>query len=148
MYLAFPFIGLRWIDREMKEPDSLLEALHSGTLVLTEHDVHDAIAIDDIEYVAGLYLLDIGGGKTLVLNGQCCKELVEKGLFPSSKIRIFWDKVSLETYGVEPIGTKILISKRLDEVSSYFDSKGNQLNDRDIINQSISDVVSAMENNA
>ncbi len=145
MYLAFPIIGLLWIDRTTKEPDSMLEALHGGTLSFAEHNVYDVITIGD--YASGLnfYLLAIDGGKTLVLSGEYCNEQVKKGLFPSSRIRLYWDKSSLKTYGVEPIGNRILVSNQIEANSLDIDNKGCQLKDRDIFKQTLSHIISSIE---
>ena len=144
MYLAFPIIGLLWIDRTTKEPDSMLKALHGGTLNFAEHNVYDAITI--VDYASGLnfYLLAIDDGKTLVLNGEYCNEQVKKGLFPSSRIRLYWDKSSLKTYGVEPIGNRILVSNKIEANTLDIDNKGCQLKDRDIFKQTLSHIASSI----
>jgi len=146
MYIAFPILMLKiWPDSKKPKTDTMFEALENGVLASAEYEVRDVVEIEEVEDEGCHYLLDIGDGQTLVLSGQYLYGPVESGMFPSSRIRIFWHRTEGYTFGIECLGNNILPSKSINSIAE--DGNGNMSvpSDRDVLDQPLGKVVALME---
>ncbi len=149
MYIWYPFMALKFISRNEKSNiDSMSQALSNGELVVDEYEVKNAIEFEECEDEGMFYLLDVGDNRTLCLNGQYLYEPVENGIFPSSKLKLFWNKRFRITYGIECDGSKILIKRKLPPLNENQIDSGVIPKDRDLLEQNIEDVVKNIEKNA
>ena len=114
MYVAFPAIALRvWRAPAVPQPASMEGALDAGELCAVEYEVSEAVEAEEFEDEGKHFWLAIGPSETLFLSGQYLYKPVERGIFPSTRIRLFWHKSLGITYGVqcmgEPLKAKVLL---------------------------------------
>ncbi|MBC8168124.1 MAG: hypothetical protein H7Y20_19930 [Bryobacteraceae bacterium] len=124
MYIGFPIIALRiWRNKEPPRPPSMEQALATGQLAQSEYDVTDAVAVEEFEDEGLHYFLALQPNKTLFLGGQYLYDPVERAVFPSTRLRVYWHSSLGLTYGVECLGQPLTPSKNLpsftlDEIES------------------------------
>lgn len=149
MYIWYPFMALKYFSRnDEKEIDDMSQALAKGELQVDEYQVKDVIEIEEFEDEGLFFLLDVGENQTLCLRGQYLYEPVEKGIFPNSKIKVFWNNHFNQTYGVEGAGLKVLTKRKLPPLNEKQYDSGVLPGDRDLLNQGIDKVAMLIEDNA
>ncbi|NOZ53009.1 MAG: hypothetical protein GXP08_07665 [Gammaproteobacteria bacterium] len=148
MYVWYPYMAMKFFSlNDAKEFDDISIALAEGTLEVTEYDVSSFIEIEENEgEEEGLhYLLSIGENQTLSLYGPYLYDAVDQGNFPSTKIRVFWNKNNGDTYGVIGIGTKLLPLKTIPPLTESQWQSSKLPMDRDIVESAITNVASDIE---
>jgi hypothetical protein len=139
MYIAFPVLALRiWAKRDPPAAQSMELALRDGKLAEAEYEITDAVAYAEEEDEGLLYLLSIGETRTLCLSGQYLYEPVERGEFPSSRVRVFWHKTDGFTYGIQCLGSPLAASKTVQRAEG---GEQAMLEDRQVIEQALSSLV-------
>jgi hypothetical protein len=107
-YVALPALLLRlWPEPQGQKEKSMQDALCDGDLVMAEHVVRDAAQIEELEDEGLHFLLATGTGQTLCLSGQYLYGPVERKSFPSTAVRIYKNRKSGVTYGIETLGSRI-----------------------------------------
>ena len=144
-YVIVPAILLKiWEPRDLPVTGYLDEAVATGTLTYSDFDVRQVISIAESEDEGLHFLLEVGPDQTLFLSGQYLYGPVEKGLFPSTKIRIYWDSGDDMTVGVAGLGTPVEAVAELPPFTlEQFESDSIPA-DRSIIERSIHDVAESM----
>ena len=146
MYLAFPILMMKvWPGSKKGKADTMYEALENGALSSAEYEVRDVVEIEEFEDEGRHYLLDIGDGKTLVLSGQYLYTPVESGIFPSSRIRVFWHRTEGYTFGIECLGNKMLPSKTIKPIAEDGIEDKNFPGDRELLDQPLDKVAALIE---
>lgn len=136
MYIAFPVLALRaWPERKGASFVSMEQALERGQLAQETFAVTEAVSVLETEDEGLHFFLAVGEDRTLFLSGQYLYQPTESGSFPSTCIRVYWNKDSGVTYGVECLGQSLAPSKRLPNL------RGDPPSDRQVIQQSISQAV-------
>ena len=149
MYIAFPIVALKaWPTKESPGSHSMEGALTDGTLESADFEVNEVVQIQEYEDAGLHFLLDIGSGKTLFLSGQYLYSAVDAGRFPSNRIRVYWNAAHGITYGVQSLGDRILPSQMVPPPAQEVVDDGVLPSDRDVIGQSIQDVLQALSRNA
>lgn len=136
MYIAFPMLALRvWPAGMAASFVSMEQALEHGQLAQETFEVNDVVSVLETEDEGLHFFLAIEPGRTLFLSGQYLYQPTESGAFPSTRIRVYWNKQSGATYGVECLGQSLKPSKRLPAL------RGEPPADRQLINQPISHAI-------
>ena len=149
MYIWYPFMALRFFARnDISEVDDMTQALASGVLEVSEYSVKSVIEIEESDDEGMFFLLEVGDNQTLCLRGQYLYESTERGSFPSSQIKIFWNKGIGFSYGVEGNGTKLKPKRKLPPLTENQWQLDFLPEDRDLINQDINEVAQIIEENA
>lgn len=134
MYVWYPFMALKFLGRhDARDASNMATALAHGELGVDEYTVSSYIEIDEFEDEGLFFLLNIGPGETLCLRGQYLYEAVESGRFPASKLRIFWNRRSKDSYGVEASGLRLMPLRMLLPLNEKQWDSGCLPGDRDII---------------
>ncbi len=142
MYLAFPILGMRiWRAPASQNLASMETALAAGELGSVDYEVSEVIEVEEFEDEGKHFLLAIGPSETLFLSGQYLYEPIEQGIFPSTRLRIFWHKSLGVTYGVQCLGKSIKPKVRLPAFTQEQCDKGAVPQDRDVLRRSIQDVL-------
>ena len=115
---------------------------------VSEYEVSGVFVINEFEDEGMFYLLQIGAEGTLCLRGQYLYDAVESGLFPSSRIRNFWNKSEGFTYRVEGLGKKIIPQQVLKPLNEKQWESNTLPGDRDIIESEMDEVVRSIQANA
>ncbi len=143
MYLAFPILGgMIWRAPASQRSASMEDALAAGELGTVEYGISDVVEVDACADEGKYFLLAIGPSETLVLFGQYLDEAIERGAFPSTRIRLFWHKSLGVTYGVQCLGDPIKSKVRRFGFMQEHRDTGVVLKDRALVPRSIRDVVS------
>jgi tagatose-1,6-bisphosphate aldolase non-catalytic subunit AgaZ/GatZ len=82
------------------------------------------------------------------LSGQYLYGAVESGGFPSNRIRVYWNSERGITYGVQSLGDRLLPIRLIAPPSPEVVDDGVLPTDRDVIGQSIQDVIQALSRKA
>ncbi len=139
MYIAFPLLALKlWGSAKAEALPSMELALSSGDLLSTEYAVSEAVEVEESEDEGKHFYLAIAPEKTLFLSGQYLYEPVERGVFPSTQIRVFTNRKVGLTYGVECIGEPLQPSRRRPAFSEEQFQRGSVPEDRHLFNCSLS----------
>lgn len=148
MYIMLPVLMLSiWESSEEKVTDDIMSiSLQNGNLCSDDYKIFSAFVVEDPGFADLHYLLDIGEGKTLSLKGQYLYGPVESGAFPSSSVRVFWDKESSFTCGVQCMGNSIVPVRVIQTQTDDDSILERYLNDREVFNQPIEYVVQILEN--
>ncbi|WP_322630009.1 hypothetical protein [Halothiobacillus sp.] len=146
MYVWYPFMALKFLGRhDARDAGNMATALAHGELGVGEYTVSSYIEIDEFEDEGLFFLLNIGPGETLCLRGQYLYEAVESGRFPASKLKVFWNRRSKNSYGVEASGMQLMPLRMLPPLSEAQWDSGFLPGDRDIIAMGIEDVANRIE---
>lgn len=148
MYIWYPYMAFKFFSRNDVEEDSMAQALARGELEVSIYSVKSVIEIEESDYDGMFFLLEVGENQTLCLRGQYLYESTERGFFPASDIKVFWNKNMEVTYGVEGGGEKIKPARILPPLTENQCEMDSLPEDREIINKNISEVVKAIEENA
>jgi len=147
MYIWYPVMALKFLSRNDRfEPSEMSEALAEGNLDVSCFTVYRCIDIEETEDEGPICLLDIGEGRTLGLSGQYLYDAIATNTFPSREIKVFWNRRTGETYGVEGIGTRIDESQTLPSLTEHQWNACLVPKDRQIVNQSLDQIVEALTN--
>lgn len=107
-YVALPILLLSiWPEAKGKRSKSIQDALWDGELLTTEYESCAVAQIEETEDEGLHFLVTTQTGETIFLSGQYLYELVERNMFPSERFRIFKNKTTGESYGIEPAGTRL-----------------------------------------
>lgn len=143
LFIAFPVLALRlWVPRDPPAAASMEQALRDGLLATADYDVTEAVAVaDEADEDADeglVYLLSVGEGRTLCLSGQYLADAVERGAFPSTRIRILWHQSEGFTYGVQCLGSPLAATTAPRRVQ-----RGDQpaFEDRQVMDRTLSSLV-------
>lgn len=90
-----------------QKPLSIETALWVGDLATTEYEVEDVAQIEEDEDEGFHFLVATKGGETLFLSGQYLYNLVDREFFPSERVRVFRNRVTGMTYGIESSGRQL-----------------------------------------
>ena len=141
MYIAFPILALRvWKSREPVPLTSMEAALESGELLSADYSVSEAVEFAEFEDEGRSFYLAVGPTETLFLSGQYLYSPTDRGVFPSTKIRIFWHKTIGLTYGVECLGQPLSATSYPPFTEEQFENE-KVPEDRQLITQDLHSVL-------
>lgn len=142
MYVAFPIMGLRiWRPPASQNSTSMEGALAAGELDTVEYEISEVVEVEEFEDEGKHFLLAIGPSETLFLSGQYLYEPIERGGFPSTRIRLFWHKSLDVTYGVQCLGEPIKPKVRLPAFTEEQCDTGAVPKDREVLQRSIQEAI-------
>lgn len=147
MYIVYPFMVLKFLERH-DEVDDMTQELASGLLEMSEYSVKSVIEIKEFDDEGMFFLLEVGENKTLCLRGQYLYECTDGGSFPSSEIKILWNKNFGFTDSVEGTGNKLKPKRRLPPLNEKQWKLDSLPEDRDLIHKKIDEVAQIIEDNA
>jgi hypothetical protein len=108
-YVCLPILLLNiWPEPKNRKFKSLEDALWNGKLLTTEYMACAVAQIEETEDEGLHFLVTTETDETIFLSGQYLDELVQNNKFPSERFRIFKNKDSGQTYGIEPIGKPLV----------------------------------------
>ena len=146
MYLWYPYFALKFLGRnDAKDLDDMGAALAKGELEVTDYKVSAYIEIEESEDEGLYFLLSVEPGKTLCLTGQYLYDVVERGNFPSTKIRLFWNNREGFTYGVEGVGNRLLPLRTMPPFTQSQWDAPELPADREVVESAIEDVADKIE---
>lgn len=123
---------------------SLETALWEGNLATTEYEVEGVAQIEEAEDEGFHFLVATKGGETLFLSGQYLYNLVDRDFFPSERVRVFRNRVTGMTYGIEPSGGHLKDWPTYEALSASQSSEEAGLQDGRVYEQTIPAIVAQL----
>lgn len=108
-YVALPILLLSiWPEAKERRSKSMQDSLWDGDLLTTEYEACAVAQIEESEDEGLHFFVAVKSGETIFLSGQYLHDLVERNMFPSERFRIFKNKTTGESYGIEPTGARLV----------------------------------------
>lgn len=141
-YIVIPAYLLHiWPALPKRNPLAIEAALWEGNLATTEYAVEEVVRIEESEDEGFHFLLAIENGETLFLSGQYLYSLVDRGLFPSERVRVFRNRVTGMLYGIEPAGSALKDWPTYEALSVNHAREETELEDGRVYAQSVAAII-------
>lgn len=106
--VAVPAVLLRiWPTPKSKRSKPMQDALWDGELVTLAYEARAVAQIEEMEDEGLHFLIATDTSETLFLSGQYLYGPVERGAFPSERVRLFRNQKTGQFYGIEPVGPRL-----------------------------------------